>query len=307
VDKVHQNTVGAREAAFALNNLCNSMEGYIKVEASNRYSEVYADKSRITRNVNKIAEMLSPRIAQTADHSFEVWLAMDIITFNSGDKTALEIRNSVIEGYKNDVLDVDFTSEKDAHIIAEKFKPNERKQIFEPLLKVLDNEAIHVSITNYEKTIPLRTRIKSARVFKEIIIPPVTLEELQAEQERKNKIYSMVVNLKEGQDVLKIGKKQIMENLLFVEEKGQTPFDIISPVEVGDFSLKIKMPIRCELKVEDNGHLELFNSKLDIYAEGNELPELTYSIKEQIKYLFDLYQQNHDNADSRIVELKKYL
>lgn len=307
-DDAHENTVGAREAAFVLNNISNSIEGYIKVKANSIYSQHYADTSRIKRRVNQVKDRLSPRIAQTFDHSFEVWLAMDIVTFQGDNQYDAELRNGIVEGYKQDVLDVDFTSEQDAKIIAAKFNPSERKMIYEPLIRVLDNEDIKVTITDYKQTIKRSQKnLRTASSFKDIIFPKPTLEELEEELKKKNKIISIVLNLKEGEDVSKISKKTLTDHMVFSEDIGETPLKIETPIDIDGNRINIKKSLICKLKVDPEGDLEIYNSDLEISANGTDLQDVLASIKRQFLQLVQDFKNNKEIAGDKLSELQKYI
>ncbi|MFN8252633.1 MAG: hypothetical protein U0V75_12215 [Ferruginibacter sp.] len=131
-----------------------------------------------------------------------------------------------------------------------------------------------------------RNNIKVSQKFSQIIIPPKSIEEFEAEENKKNKIIEIIINLKEGEDITKITKKTLSENLLFTKEVAETPYIIHSPIEVGDDSVILKRDINCVLTVNQFGNLQLFNSDLDLYSVGTELPEVIKEIKRQFIFLY---------------------
>lgn len=304
----HSHTVGGKHAAFALNKLCDSMEAYIVVTAINLYKQDSSNLTKIRNHANTVKNRLSPRIAQTADHSFEVWLAMDTVTFHGEGKHDTELRNTIIDGYKKDVLDVDFTSEEDAKIISAKFDKEERKKIFEPLLSVLDNDDFSVSITDYANKIKRpQLKVRTATAFKDIILPKPTLEELEEEISSKYKLITLVVGLKEGQDVTKMRKKQLLDNILFKDENAPSPYDIDVPFTIDGNMVNLKKPIRCILKIDAAGVFELDEPVLELNAHGEDLVNVSNSIKRQFVSLRDYYTANPQINDDKSEELKKYL
>ena len=307
--KVHQSTVGAKEAATLLNGVSNSIEGYIKTKAFNILKTKFSDTTRINKRINKYKNMLSPRIAETAFGSFEVWLAIDTVAFLGEDEIDSELRHGLINGYKQDVLDVDYTSEEEAKIIAEKYNEDERRLIFEPIFKLFDNDEIIISVSDFSKTfqrnyggIPIKKT-----VFKDIVLPKPTVEQLEEAISKKNKIVSVFINLKEGEDVTKIKKRELLDNLIFTEEIAEAPYEINSPIEAKDKKIPLVKSLRCQLKVEESGNLQLYNPFLDIIAEGTDMHELVNSIKTQFVELVENLEANPQKASSVFIELKKYL
>lgn len=281
-DKVHLNTVGAKEAAFILENATNSIEGYIKVKAFNILKNDFGDSSRINKRINKIKERLSPRISESAFGSFEVWLAIDTITFHGEDKYDSELRNTIIESYKQEVLDVDYTSEEEAQIITNKYTIDERKLIFEPLFKIFQSEEYSITINDTKNSIKRKfDKIKIETKFKDIIFPKPTIDELTKEIEKKNRIISLVINLKEGEDITKINKKELFDNLIFKQDLAEAPIDIHSPIITAEGKAILVKPIRCILKVDHSGKLQLSNSELELFEEGTNIQDVIKSIKEQ--------------------------
>lgn len=306
--RTHSKTVGAKEAATVLNGVANSIEGFIRVKAFNLLKDKFADTARINRRINKVKNYLSPRITETQYNSFEVWLAIDVITFDSEDKIDTELRNNIVEGYRQDVLDVDFSSEQDATLITQKYNHEERKLIFEPLFKIFEDDDYKISISDYAKKMGrLEKQVKVTTSFKEIILPKPTVAEVQAELEKKNKIVAFVYNLKEGQDLTKISKKKLMENLIFQEEWAESPFDIQSPIEVNGVVVEMKKPLRCTMKVNAAGNLQIYHSALEIFSEGNDIVDVTADVKKQFLSLAHYLLANPDWIDSKADELRKYL
>lgn len=307
-NQIHGSTVGAREAAFVLSNFTKSIEGYIDVTAFNIIKNRTNDRSRINKEVNRIKERLSPRIAQNVFHSFEVWLSMDVVTLEVDSPQEIEWRNHLIENYKNDILDVDVSSEEDGRIIAEKYSPEERKKIFDPLVKVYENEEINITISDFNQTFKRDfSRKPITQSFKDIVIPTPTIEELEAKNQKKLRIITAVIALEEGEDISKIKKSKLKQNLLFTEENEINNFPINSPIIIGNRTILLKKPLRCVLSVDDQNTFNLSNARLELNAESKELPNAINDIKAQFAALVSIYERNKDVAGSRFEELKTLL
>lgn len=267
----HGTTVSARDAAFVLANATNSVEGYVSVRSFNALKNDFSDINQIKRKVSATKKFLSPRIAEAAFHSFEVWLAMDTVLFKEKDKYITEIAEGLVQSYKQDVLDVDYTSEEDAKILIEKYSEDERKMIFEPIYKIVENKDFVVSVCDVKNTIKRNNKqLKSSKNFWQKVLPPPTIAQLQEEMEKRNKIVTIVLHLKEGENVTKLTKKELQENLLFSKDDAQTTYDIGSPIVVEGEKIDLIKPISCVLTIDENNHLQLFNDELEIHAEGKD-------------------------------------
>jgi len=265
-NKTHGNFLTAKEGVFLLNSVIDSVEGYINVVATHKYEQKFTNRSRINNVVKSLTNHLSPVISEAGIGSFEVWLAMDTISLNEVDEIGSEIRSEIIEGYKNDVLDIDFTSSEDAKIICDKFNPIQRKKIYEPILDILENEKIDLTISDKRKTIrQIGKPIKTNTRFTDLVIPKPSADEVKAQQEINKKIYTLFVSLEEGADISKIGKKELLSNLLLFNESIEIPYPIAFPVILPNgIELMLKKPIISNVKIIDQNKLELENLEFNI-------------------------------------------
>ncbi len=303
----HQDTVSAKDAAEVLGNITSSIEGYITVKAFGLLKEKYGDSNKINKRINSIKKELSPRISEAAYGSFEVWIAIDTLIYE-GDEIDSKLKSGLIAEFKNDVLDVDYSSEEDAKIISERFKPDEIKLIYSPLVKILDNSNFKLTISDFDnKTIVKKSKEKTSPKFKNIILPPPSLEEVERELSKKNTIISVIFNLKEGDDFTKIKKSELLGNLLFKQEVAEAPYDIPSPIVTDNISISIKIPLRCFISVNLNGGLQLYNYTLDLFSEGEDINMIVADIKRQFTSTVQEYLSNPDVINEKNNEMKKYI
>ena len=295
-DKRHGSYLGAKEGATLLNSVTGSMESYVYITASNKYKNKFVSTTRINNVAQSLKKQLSPIISNSKIGSFEIWLAMDTITLNEVDDLGSEIRSDIIENYKRDVLDIDFSSEEDAKIICEKYTPSERKRIFEPIVGLLENEKMEITISNTKRTIRNSEKpIKVNSKFKELVLPKPSADELLTEQERKKRIYTIAVTLKEGTDISKINKKELLENLLFSDTVAETAYPIQSPIKVDNVVIELKKPLICLLKITDEGQLEISNYDFNLFAKGVDIKAVSDEIKRQFNNLIIEYKLQTSN------------
>jgi hypothetical protein len=306
---LHGNTVSAKDAAAVLFGATKSMEGYIDVTGFNVFKHK-DERSKVNKKINKYKQSLSPRIAQNAFHSFEVWLSMDVFTLHLTDKEEISWKSNLIENYKNDVLNVDISSEEDARIIEQKYTPEERKKIFEPLIKIYDNEDIAVTLTDYKSTFVRELKKKPLSTeFKNIVVPKPTKEQEQVEAEVQETIVALIVKMRDGENIGNLRIKDLRANLLFSETQPDLAYTITAPIECDGITYKLKKPIKCHYLIKAKNIQELYNADLEISAEGVEYEQVVGLFLEGLRSLIREYIKGKEigRIDARFTELEKYI
>lgn len=307
-DKPHSPTVGAKEAGQVLLNVTKSIEGYIQFKAYGLLKDTTSDVNRLNRRINGITNRLSPRISQAQFNSFEVWVAIDTLTYDTQDEIDTELKKTIIEGYKNDVLGLNYKNEKDAISVSEKYNEDERRKIFEPLIKIFANENYDVSVSDIKG--PIRKDqpiVKASSKFKAILFPAPTIDEALASLLQKTKLVNVVLGIKEGQDYRKLNARSLESAMLFEQEIFETPLELQSPISAHGRSIKIKKPLRCILSITETGDLSLSNKDLNLMVVGNDVKDLSEEIQKQFIGIVDNIQEIAKKDNDIRLELEKYV
>lgn len=305
-DIKHQTTVPAKEAANVLFNMASSVEGFIKSKATRVLKPDYADLSKIAQRVNAWKNLFTPRIANLVQSSFEVWLSIDMVGFNPIDKYEKELIEGLIAEYKHDVLEVDFTNDSGAFKIASKYDASERRLIYEPIFKILENSAIEVSATDLRKSFINDYKKKPLKSsFKEIMFPKPKSADLR-EELKKIKLVEVVMAMREGEDVSKINKKSLLDNLLFTHDIEETAHKLALKFNYADREFTLKEPLEYKVRIQNNS-LQLTNEDLGLVAEGKEIDKVIEILKRQFYQLVTEYELSNDDTNDKYKELKKYL
>lgn len=308
-DEVHDRAVSSKEAGAFLIDITKSIESYIDLTAMDSLKNSIVDRAKLNKTINQLKQKVSPRIADTAYSSFQVSVAIDTVVLQPENEHIKNWKNELIEGYKNDVLDVDFTNIEDAKAIVNRFPDTEsRKKIFDPLFKILCNKDISLSVTSYNKGFVRNyKRGRPTEHFKEQILPRISLEEYILAQEKRSQIVTAVFRLPQGVNLSEFKKKELIENLLFTQEGNQPTIPIQSPITVGDRLIELSVPLECTLMIDSVGNIQMFNTVLELQAEGNNMPEVIESIKRQFIDLVDFKNVNPNFIDEKTRELDKLL
>jgi len=306
-DKVHDHTVSTNEAGSFLIAITKSIDSYIDYTATSKLKDIIIDRSRLNKTINRIKQKASPRVTDSSYSSFNVSLAIDTLVLKSENKHIEEWQNDLIEGYKNDVLDVDYSSQEDAIAIVERFPdPETRKKIFDPIFKILENQDVSLSVSSYNKSFERDyKRSRPAESFKTQVLPKQTIEDIIEAQEQKTRIVTAVFKLPAGGTFSDFRKKELIENLLFTQEGTQPIMPIPSPIVVDDRSINLIQPLECLLMIDPNGNIQLFNPKLDLQAESTNILEVIDQIKIQFIKIWDEHESKPDYVDEKTQELDR--
>ncbi len=306
-DNVHDHTVSTKEAGNFLIGITKSIDSYIDYTATAKLKDVIIDRSRLNKTINQIKQKASPRVADSSFSSFNVSIAIDNIVIKSEYKQIEDWQSSLIDNYKNDVLDVDYSSQEDAVAIVERFPDAEsRKKIFDPIFKILENKDVSLSVSSYNKGFE-RSYKKSrpGEKFKTEVLPQQTVDDLLLEQQQKTQIVTAVFKLPAGGAFSDFRKKELIENLLFTQEGNQPTIPIPSPIVVGEQSVVLLRPLEFVLMIDSLGNIQLFNSKLDIQAESLNFLDAIEFVKQQFVELFNKHVSNPDYVDEKTQEIDK--
>lgn len=308
-DKVHDHTVSTKEAGSFLIAITKSIDSYIDYTATSKLKDVIIDRARLNKTINQLKQKASPRVTDSSYSSFNVSLAIDTLVFKSENKHIEEWQNDLIEGYKNDVLDVDFSSQEDAGIIVERFPdPETRKKIFDPIFKILENKDISLSVSSYNRGFERDyRRNRPGENFKTQVLPKQTIEDVIEAQEQKTRIITAVFKLPAGGTFSDFRKKELIENLLFTQEGTQPVMPIPSPIVVGDRSVSLIESFECLLMIDPKGNIQLFNPKLDLQAEANNILDAIESINIQFIKLLEQHEDKPDYVDEKTQELDRLI
>lgn len=308
-DVVYATTIAAKEAGQFLLSITKSIESYIDVTATDKLKYQIGDRSRLNRTINQIKQKVSPRISDSVFGSFQVSIAIDTLTLPVGNKEIEKWGKEVVESYKNDVLDVDYTNEDDAAAIISRFPDAEvRKKIFDPIFRILENPAYSLKVTSYNNSFKRDYKKKRpGENFKVQILPQQSLEEILILQERKAKIVTAIFKLPQGGSISDLKKKELFENLLFTQEGTEPKIPITSPITSGEISINISRPLECTIRIDDNGNIVLSNVKLGLFAEGVDVKAVVELISQQFLELYNQHISNPEYVDEKMQELDRII
>jgi hypothetical protein len=310
--KRHGETVGSLDAGQFLVGLTKSVRAYVEYEVNEIFKEKIPDHKTLTKFIKKASDQFSPRIPEVKYGSFEVSIAIDTITVDVGYEINFDWKKGIVEGYKKDVLAVNYGNDEEAKLISERFDPESRRRIYEPFMKVLENPDIKISVQNADRSLSqnyAQTPIKES--FKRIVVPKPTKEEEATIDARRMRLITLTVAIEEGEDFSKINIRKLRDGLLFGDERPETDYIIHTPFEHNGFSIDLKKEIKSKFELEPNGIHRIYNTELDLLAEGEVFKEVENTFKDDLLNLFYEYatakEDGKVNSDTRFFEIERHI
>jgi len=216
----YRDTISAEDAGEFLTNISKSFLNYSAIEFYKKYKNEITNPDTLSKATKTIIKETAPRITDAKQHSFSVSLSTDF-DMSRENNDFLEYKKNVSRNYATQILQLDLNSNEDINFITEKYDEYSRKQIFDPLIKIINNNNYDLTYINkkenfskpFEKINPLN---KAKVIVKR---PKEPLPEIK-------KVWATItLELQEGADLLSIGKRDIQQ-MLFAKISQDAPYEI---------------------------------------------------------------------------------
>lgn len=254
VTKSYLSAVTAFDAGVFLKKIAESFLGFVEEDFFQSYKSEINDFDRLKKIIGQFKEILSPRIVELEYSSFKVAISTDQLQQIESNKYK-DWQKNILEKYRHEVVDIDYTSDNSLNIIAERYSEGARKKIFVPYIDLLNDKNIKIEVTNFKKTFKRQYHTISKEKQK-IIIPQRNIESIETE---KKKLYSVVIELTEGQEISKISKKNLQSGLLFSQEVSEAYINF-THIHIDGIIINLKKPL----------DLALTNKNFIYHAENKE-------------------------------------
>jgi hypothetical protein len=240
--KRFSDTVGAGDAGEFLTKISKSFLKYVEFRFYEGYKDTIPDLKRLKRIVTQFKDILQPRVVDLSYSSFKVALSSDTINNITESDSYKEWQNTILERYRNDVIDVDYASSQDISIINETFPVSVRKEIFGPIISIINDEQYQLEVVDYHRTFK-RKFSKVSTHYRDLLLPKQMPEEPQDEIRR---LYTYVIEGPEGgPDKVKLNTKLLQGNTLFSQENDNVPLSL-KRFETGKSFVELFEPVPCK-------------------------------------------------------------
>lgn len=241
-NKKYSDTIGFNElVSDLLKNISSSFKNFLKADFYESFKEKQTDTKKLNYNFNKLANEVDYRMVDLKFGSFEIGLAVDKVMKGSiKNKDMREWAVSVGYKFKEIVLDKDY-DEKNVEQIILNYNEGDRKKIFGPIFKIIDNPNYDLKIKDSNNLKYSKIKLKNKSAIDKIIPPKI-----QKPDDEKSKEYEIIqiTTVKEKGEIKK--SIRLNENTLF-ESSGTTQYTL----KKKDFS-KFNYDIDFEIEIPLN-------------------------------------------------------
>lgn len=221
-----------------LKNLSTSYENYAKIKFQQKFGAFYNnDPFKLNKAGNKLLEFSKLRLVDLVFESFSFGVSIDTqMGKEQLTKEMKAFRKTVLASYRKEVLEVDFMKATEVAALVQNFSTNERKAIYEPFLKSINQEAYSIILTNSNFT-PQITYRKIPKLIVKTIIPTKIKEQLAPNV----KMMQIIVPVDKTKSKITIPTKEIDDDLFSqsIEEYKIT----VDTIEIGEEKIKLKEKI----------------------------------------------------------------
>ena len=274
------NTVSTSEAGSFLTNLTKSFKSFVAVNLFQNFKDKHG-YSDLTKTINEFKKILEPRIVALSYSSFNVGISTDIV-HGPNDTQLRKWQKGVLEQFKEDVVNVDYSSDEALKSLSDKYSEEDRKQIYGPYIEIVNNSNLKVVVSDAKKSFRKTYRKLEDR---EKLVPKPDRAFQQAES---TVFLNAIIEVPKGSSIKDVSKKDIRDGLLFAQEVREAPIKINRIESDGDV-VELNEPLSYSLKLEDGFYIaesEKYGIK-DVGGRTKEVAQQAFEskfIEQYIKY-----------------------
>ncbi len=218
-DLKYGSTIGFQELVNKLLlNISKSFKNFLKVDFEKSFETTIGDKNKLNSIFNKLSPDLDFRMVDLKYGSFEIGLSVDKL-MKSGieDKKIKEWSVDIGTKYKDVVLENEY-NDKEVNAIINSYDKEERKKIFEPIFKIIDNPNFEMKMKNKNDKKYSSIKIKNRDNIDKILPKIEKVEDVKREYELFNA--TILVDKSSKSKTIKSG------NALFFNQTNETTINL---------------------------------------------------------------------------------
>lgn len=240
-DPKYRNTIGFIELSNnLLDNVTSSFRSFAKADFQAQFKDIIGDYDKLNSTFGSLTKHIDPRVVDVSFNSFEIGIAADNVMKYVGDKHLKEWAVEVVDKFKNIVLDVDI-NDKDAEKIISRYSYEDRKNIFNPLILIINNKNVNFKIKDNKKAVYKKYTMK--KEIRAKIVPDLP-KEIKVDKDLELVNFTAVIDKNAKTKKTRINP----EKSLFSTMDNTTAYITNENFENQGFSLdeKINIPVRIE-------------------------------------------------------------
>jgi hypothetical protein len=269
----------------ALRNFKTSILNYIEVSFKKTFQ--VNDFDDFGNTLSLIKKGFNPLLVNLSFKSFSASICVDDVVMSKNYRQSILAWKDehLFERFKEDVIDIDYNSVTNLKYLTDKFTPEERHLIYNPIIDTVKNISkyrIHITdkdFKHYQKTFEPITKSAKEILSPKIVYPP--------SENPKILIQSFALVDEPGQ----VGKKTIFD---YHEMESAEFRRTINQVSHGRDYLVVRTPFELTI-VYKRPDFFIDDDKFEIYTRGNSMHDVMLSYNKILINMFNRYKEIGDD------------
>jgi hypothetical protein len=294
---IYSDTVSSTVAGNFLRYVSNSMKNYGAHKFLKENKESIQSPTELTNLTKKVIR--DPRIVYNKQSSFYVSLATDYLMESENIKEKfIQFRRDLASNYQKEILSLDLNSSDDIEKIINSYDEYSRKQIFDPLIKIINlpgYDLRFIDKTNNESKVFPKVRHQNKN---KIISKTIT----EATEEQKKVFVTLVIEVPENTNLASISKRVIESGAMSIKFGTEVDQEL-QKIESDSYDVIFARPIHYKIKNND-GLYKITFEPLNITFENSSLEICSLGFLGQF---IDIIEKDYIATTPQNIENKTYL
>ena len=212
-DKKHATTVGAADIGGFLQRVTRSFRSYVEVRFEALFRGLYSFEEQAARALTQLLEEAEPRAVNAGFGSFEIDLAVDVITVEGVPAAITDWQRQALLEYQADVISFDFFGQGAIPERLSSANDEQLRAIFGPIVLIANNTS-YIAESRVTTTQPFKELKSIAPKDSRRVVPPKPRSPFDEEEETE--FANILLQWKKGQDLQNLTPKQLRQALIAV-------------------------------------------------------------------------------------------
>ncbi|WP_161889290.1 hypothetical protein [Pontibacter russatus] len=275
--KKHSTVVSTYDASDFLRDISNSYLGFAEAKFAKDFFKVYESFDKFESAKKQVLSQVEPKLVQVGISSFAIGVASDFLSDNS-NKSEFLWKKSIANEYKEQIINIDYSSDVELENIKDKFTDKERQLIFKPLIRIFKNKRFDLSITDYHFSDKRKIKVMPTKA-ETILLAQKQITEKER-QEAAFELVTIIVEKPINESAEKLSKKSLQEGFLFSQPTKGFEY-IFESIDYKDDIIYLKKPLRVRVTYENKVYT-ISIPELDIRLTTSQKEELLPLMKKEL-------------------------
>jgi len=264
-DYNYQSIVTLNQTQKLIENLQLSFTSFVRVDFSKKFKNSlrYENWNKL---INSTVDSYQMRLVHAKQSSFEIGIVVDTVMAGTQHKEVSKWGKTIVKEFENEVIKVDYNKPERIEYIMEKYDSDERLKIFKPIIDLINDETIELTLSDSSRIKPMvfkkvKKNIVDSLFKREVI---ALAEPVQVEKEIRTLIYESY----KGEDDKKITIGRLKEQTLFDAHSEEVDLKL-DYLAIENYLLYLIEPINYKYRVKGS-YCYASIPELEIEAKGKD-------------------------------------